>query len=188
MALTSAASFYVHVFIDKEYHVEGPRLERFAWFRRKRQLHFAHHLPPGHVMIASTLDACRGGFDDRIAKALVESGIKATIFVTGVWLRENPIGLAFLLAHRDLFAIENHGERHIPPVLGRRRISPSPPLVILPPCGATLPPVRCPSGPQPARRQTRPTAISRSVPGLVKLISQIRQQNDKSRRSSTRRS
>jgi hypothetical protein len=27
---------------DKEYHVEGSRLERFAWF--KRQLHFAHHL------------------------------------------------------------------------------------------------------------------------------------------------
>jgi sterol desaturase/sphingolipid hydroxylase (fatty acid hydroxylase superfamily) len=44
MALASAASFYVHVFIDKEYHVEGSRLERFAWFRRKRQLHFAHHL------------------------------------------------------------------------------------------------------------------------------------------------
>ena len=44
MALASAASFYAHVFIDKEYHVEGSRLERFAWFRRKRQLHFAHHL------------------------------------------------------------------------------------------------------------------------------------------------
>jgi sterol desaturase/sphingolipid hydroxylase (fatty acid hydroxylase superfamily) len=24
--------------------IEGSRLERFAWFRRKRQLHFAHHL------------------------------------------------------------------------------------------------------------------------------------------------
>ena len=35
---------------------------------------------------------------------------------------ENPAGLAFLLAHRDLFAIENHGELHIPPVLGHRRI------------------------------------------------------------------
>ena len=44
MALASAASFYAHVYIDKEYHVEGSSLERFAWFRRKRQLHFAHHL------------------------------------------------------------------------------------------------------------------------------------------------
>jgi sterol desaturase/sphingolipid hydroxylase (fatty acid hydroxylase superfamily) len=44
MALTSAASFYAHVFLDKEYHVAPSRLERFAWFRRKQQLHFVHHL------------------------------------------------------------------------------------------------------------------------------------------------
>ncbi len=40
----SAASFYAHVYLDKEYHVEGSRLERFAWFRHKQQLHFVHHL------------------------------------------------------------------------------------------------------------------------------------------------
>ena len=44
--------------------------------------------------------------------------IPATIFATGVWLRENPKGLTFLLAHHDLFAIENHGEWHTPPILG----------------------------------------------------------------------
>ena len=44
MALASAASFYAHVYLDKEYHVERSRLERFAWFRRKQQLHFVHHL------------------------------------------------------------------------------------------------------------------------------------------------
>jgi sterol desaturase/sphingolipid hydroxylase (fatty acid hydroxylase superfamily) len=44
MVLASVASFYAHVFFDKEYHVAGSRLERFAWFRRKRQLHFVHHL------------------------------------------------------------------------------------------------------------------------------------------------
>ena len=33
----------IHVFLDKEYHVEGSRLRRFAWFRRKQKLHFAHH-------------------------------------------------------------------------------------------------------------------------------------------------
>jgi hypothetical protein len=37
------ASFYAHVFFDKEYHVEGSRLRRFAWFRRKQELHFVHH-------------------------------------------------------------------------------------------------------------------------------------------------
>jgi sterol desaturase/sphingolipid hydroxylase (fatty acid hydroxylase superfamily) len=38
-----AASFCAHVFFDKEYHVEGSRLQRFAWFRRKQALHFVHH-------------------------------------------------------------------------------------------------------------------------------------------------
>jgi hypothetical protein len=38
-----AASFYAHVFFDKEYHVEGSRLQRFSWFRRKQELHFVHH-------------------------------------------------------------------------------------------------------------------------------------------------
>jgi sterol desaturase/sphingolipid hydroxylase (fatty acid hydroxylase superfamily) len=38
-----AVSFYAHVFFDKEYHVEGSRLRRFAWFTRKQELHFVHH-------------------------------------------------------------------------------------------------------------------------------------------------
>ena len=42
--LASAASFYAHVYLDKEYHVAPSKLERFGWFRRKRQLHFVHHL------------------------------------------------------------------------------------------------------------------------------------------------
>jgi peptidoglycan/xylan/chitin deacetylase (PgdA/CDA1 family) len=78
--------------------------------------------PPDRLVVAVTLDACPGDFDDRIATALVETRIPATIFATDLWLRRNPAGLAFLLAHRDLFAIENHGELHIPPVLGRGRI------------------------------------------------------------------
>lgn len=44
MVLTSAASFAAHVVLDRAYHVENSRLQRFAWFRRKRQLHFVHHL------------------------------------------------------------------------------------------------------------------------------------------------
>jgi sterol desaturase/sphingolipid hydroxylase (fatty acid hydroxylase superfamily) len=43
-ALVGAASFYAHVLLDKEYHVENSRFEQFAWFRRKQQLHFVHHL------------------------------------------------------------------------------------------------------------------------------------------------
>ena len=78
--------------------------------------------PKDRVAVALTFDACPGGFDQRIAGALAESRIPATIFVTGLWLRRNPAGLAFLLAHRDLFCIENHGDRHIPPILGQGRI------------------------------------------------------------------
>src|SRR5579863_6263098 len=38
-----AASFYAHLFFDKEYHVEDSWLRRFTWFRRMQELHFAHH-------------------------------------------------------------------------------------------------------------------------------------------------
>jgi sterol desaturase/sphingolipid hydroxylase (fatty acid hydroxylase superfamily) len=42
--LAASVSFYLHVWFDMAYHIEGSYLERFAWFRRKRQLHFVHHL------------------------------------------------------------------------------------------------------------------------------------------------
>ena len=44
MALAAVVSFRAHVYFDKVYHVAGSPLERFAWFRRKQQLHFVHHL------------------------------------------------------------------------------------------------------------------------------------------------
>jgi sterol desaturase/sphingolipid hydroxylase (fatty acid hydroxylase superfamily) len=43
MVIASAASFYAHVFFHKQYHVEGSRLQKFAWFRRRQELHFIHH-------------------------------------------------------------------------------------------------------------------------------------------------
>lgn len=74
--------------------------------------------PDGSARVALTLDACPGGFDDRIVRVLVQERIKATIFVTAAWIHRNPAGLAEFLAHRDLFRLENHGARHIPAVLG----------------------------------------------------------------------
>lgn len=78
--------------------------------------------PSDGLTVALTFDACPGAFDTRIANTLVEHGIPATILVTALWMRRNPSGLAFLLAHRNLFALENHGALHIPPVLGDRTI------------------------------------------------------------------
>ncbi|WP_288431649.1 polysaccharide deacetylase family protein [uncultured Agrobacterium sp.] len=66
--------------------------------------------------VAITLDACMGKTDFRILDTLVNEKIPATIFVTARWLKHNPQALATLLAHPDLFEIENHGENHIPAV------------------------------------------------------------------------
>jgi len=41
--ITAATSFAAHVYLDRQYHVAGSLLLRFAWFRRKQQLHFVHH-------------------------------------------------------------------------------------------------------------------------------------------------
>jgi hypothetical protein len=41
--ITAVTSFAAHVYLDRQYHVAGSLLLRFAWFRRKQQLHFVHH-------------------------------------------------------------------------------------------------------------------------------------------------
>ncbi len=80
-------------------------------------------LPPGdRPSVALTLDACPGAFDERLAKALVDHAVPATVFLTTAWIRRNAKGLAFLLAHRDVFSLQNHGDRHLPPVLGQRTV------------------------------------------------------------------
>ncbi|HTB42068.1 MAG TPA: polysaccharide deacetylase family protein [Acetobacteraceae bacterium] len=84
--------------------------------------HMRLPLPADDQAVALTFDACPGAFDMRIASALIDGRIAATIFVTAVWIRRNPEGLKLLLAHPDLFSLQNHGERHIPPVLGDRSI------------------------------------------------------------------
>ena len=44
LPLPSAVSFSAHVYLDKQYHAARSSLARFAWFRRKQELHFVHHL------------------------------------------------------------------------------------------------------------------------------------------------
>lgn len=80
-------------------------------------------LPPGSPRtVALTLDACSGAADLRIIGTLLDLAITATIFVTGLWLRDNPQALALLAGRPDLFALQNHGERHLPPILGSRTV------------------------------------------------------------------
>ncbi len=60
VAVAASASFYAHVYFDKAYHVEGALPARFAWFRRRQQLHFVHHIH------ANTNYAIIGFFWDRL--------------------------------------------------------------------------------------------------------------------------
>lgn len=68
--------------------------------------------------VALTLDACSGKFDEDITDFLIRNRIPATIFVTKKWLDKNPRGVAVLKANLDLFDVEDHGENHIPAVIG----------------------------------------------------------------------
>ena len=83
-------------------------------------LHIPSGLPAGPE-VALTFDACTGDVDHRILDALVEHKIAATIFVTGRWLKRNAATMQTLLAHPDLFEIEDHGLNHIPAVLGSEK-------------------------------------------------------------------
>ena len=72
--------------------------------------------------VALTLDACMGEADHRILDALVANAIPATLFVTGRWLAKNAETLKLLLAHPELFQLENHGAMHVPAVLGAEKL------------------------------------------------------------------
>ena len=75
---------------------------------------------PGQA-VALTLDACGGAFDADLIGTLVAQRIPATVFVTKKWLDRNPRGVAALLAHPELFELEDHGAAHLPAVLGVHR-------------------------------------------------------------------
>ncbi len=71
--------------------------------------------------VALTLDACSGAFDEDLILFLIRNRVPATLFVTKRWLDKNPHGLAILKNNLDLFDIEDHGENHIPAVIGAGR-------------------------------------------------------------------
>ena len=72
-------------------------------------------------MVALTLDACSGKYDSDLIEFLIKNQIPATIFATKRWLDRNPHGLSVIKSHLDLFDVENHGEKHIPAVIGAGR-------------------------------------------------------------------
>jgi peptidoglycan/xylan/chitin deacetylase (PgdA/CDA1 family) len=78
--------------------------------------------PDAPRTVALTLDACSGATDWRILTVLAQLAVPATIFASGLWLRGNAEAIAWLKARPALFSLQNHGARHLPAVLGTRRI------------------------------------------------------------------
>ncbi len=72
--------------------------------------------------VALTLDACMGATDTALLDFLVREHMAATVFVTARWLAANAPALRTLLAHPRLFELQNHGERHVPAVIGAHRL------------------------------------------------------------------
>lgn len=66
--------------------------------------------PAGDYVV--TVDACSGKFDMALAEELARSRIKATVFVTGVFLDKNPQAAAWLRSRPDIFQLANHGASH----------------------------------------------------------------------------
>jgi peptidoglycan/xylan/chitin deacetylase (PgdA/CDA1 family) len=74
---------------------------------------------PAHARdVALTLDACGGTYDRDVITTLVRLKVPATIFVTRRWLDANPGATRELIAHPELFELENHGSAHVPAVVG----------------------------------------------------------------------
>jgi peptidoglycan/xylan/chitin deacetylase (PgdA/CDA1 family) len=73
--------------------------------------------------LALTLDACGGAYDAAIIGLLVRLKIAATVFVTQRWLDHQAQGLRDLLAHPELFELQNHGAQHLPAVVGAKLYS-----------------------------------------------------------------
>src|SRR5512139_2957640 len=87
------------------------------------EIHHQLIMQPGETnKVALTLDACSGKYDKDLIDFLIQNHIPATLFVTKKWLDKNPAGTSVIKSHLDLFDVENHGEKHIPAVIGAEKV------------------------------------------------------------------
>src|SRR5271166_225167 len=105
------------------------------------------------LVVALTLDACPGDFDARIATALVESGIPATIFATGLWLRRNQPAWRFYSRIAICSASRTTASCISRRFSARAKSTAFRSPAILPPCGARLRRAQPPSVPRPDRHR-----------------------------------
>ncbi len=69
--------------------------------------------PRGQKLIALTFDACDGKYDKELIDFLIKHKIKATLFISGKWIKKNKDYLKRLSKIKH-FEIENHGLTHRP--------------------------------------------------------------------------
>jgi peptidoglycan/xylan/chitin deacetylase (PgdA/CDA1 family) len=72
-------------------------------------------------IVALTLDACGGGYDIELIRFLVKHKVKATMFVSGGWIKFHKGDLKWLDS-LGLFQIENHGLYHRPLTVDGRMV------------------------------------------------------------------
>jgi len=86
--IAASASFAAHVYLDNQYHISASPLLRFAWFRRKQQLHFVHHThgDSNFALIDNFWDKLLGTYRNPDADD-VESGI--SIPAPNRWFRRS---------------------------------------------------------------------------------------------------
>jgi peptidoglycan/xylan/chitin deacetylase (PgdA/CDA1 family) len=101
--------------------IAGPRDIVPAAIERPIEIHQRLVLAPGEKAIALTLDACGGGYDEKLVNMLIELKLPATVFATRKWIDRQPAAVATLRAHAHLFAIEDHGAAHVPAVVGAEK-------------------------------------------------------------------
>lgn len=69
--------------------------------------------PNGKKLIALTFDACSGRYDKQLIEFLIKYKIKATLFISGRWIKRNR-DILIKLSKNNLFEVENHGLTHKP--------------------------------------------------------------------------
>jgi hypothetical protein len=89
--ITAFASFSAHVYLDNQYHTSGSTLLRFAWFRRRQQLHFVHHTygDSNFALIDNFWDKFLGTYRNPDVDS-VESGMSIRA-AADRWLKSIPV-------------------------------------------------------------------------------------------------
>lgn len=67
-----------------------------------------------------TFDLCSGGVDWNILQWCKDNNVRSTLFMTAIWIKNNPKAVAWIKENIALFKIGNHGDRHHAAVLGGR--------------------------------------------------------------------